>query len=736
MEDAKAIFDRPLIPAGLAAASSNSSSSSSPFSSTPTLAPTADTDIATLIDDLRHSDLQVRLHAFTKLGIISHAIGHQRTRDEFVPYLLEFVEDDDEVLSQMSVSILQLSPSHLGGVEHSHLLLSVLQHIAASEETTIRERAVRSMCIVLTQYMTGLQLTPVDDSNLIPPQLNNSNSTANVDNPAPSTPSSSSSSSSFSFSKLDLSSLTKGELGGGVTAADLELQIHEHVLPILRSLATGEWFTCRMSACGLIATIYPRVNLDTKKQLRAMFLKLCGDDMPMVRRAACQQIPALTLVIGEAALLRSDLLPALFKLAKDEQDSVRLLVVQAASALAKQLKAADNITRMLPLLFSLCGDKSWRVRYMVADKFCEICAALGEDGSRSDDLVDGFVHLLQDEEPEVRTAAASRVGETSKLLGVNQTMKKLLHPVEELVKDESQYTRAAIGSVLMTVGSVLKKKEVLDRILPLVVILLKDVSSEVRLNVISSLHSTASVSTDILLSDTLRQSLLPSLADLALDSKWRVRLQLIEQIPALSKQLGHEFFDSKLADLCMAWLGDSVYSIREAATSNLIRLAAVFGSHWARHQILPKIMNLASHKSYLFRMTSLHAIRDLAPIVGDQLTNDKLLPVVVKLVTDPVPNVRFTCARVLGAIWPYCTPLAIQSIVLPNLQRLQQQDTDPDCNHFASLALSDIAFVGADPNKSPIIIAARATETAAANSSSSSSSGSSASSSSSKEDFA
>lgn len=112
----------------------------------------------------------------------------------------------------------------------------------------------------------------------------------------------------------------------------------------------------------------------------------------MVRRAACANFGQFCAAL-EYTLVRTELFPAFSKLAKDEQDSVRLLTVPAAIHIAKIFKPADNVTKMLPMIFGLCGDKSWRVRYMVADKFCDLCIAISgaESQSKSDDLVDGFV---------------------------------------------------------------------------------------------------------------------------------------------------------------------------------------------------------------------------------------------------------------------------------------------------------------------------------------------------------
>jgi hypothetical protein len=58
----------------------------------------------------------------------------------------------------------------------------------------------------------------------------------------------------------------------------------------------------------------------------------------------------------------------------------------------------------------------------------------------------------------------------------------------------------------------------------------------------------------------------------------------------------------------MSWLGDTVYSIREAATINLKKLTEVFGVEWARTQIVPKVVAMGSHPNYLYRMTTVQAI--------------------------------------------------------------------------------------------------------------------------------
>jgi serine/threonine-protein phosphatase 2A regulatory subunit A len=43
--------------------------------------------IAVLIDELKHDDISLRLNAIRRLSTIAMALGHERTRDELIPFL-------------------------------------------------------------------------------------------------------------------------------------------------------------------------------------------------------------------------------------------------------------------------------------------------------------------------------------------------------------------------------------------------------------------------------------------------------------------------------------------------------------------------------------------------------------------------------------------------------------------------------------------------------------------------
>ena len=108
--------------------------------------------------------------------------------------------------------------------------------------------------------------------------------------------------------------------------------------------------------------------------------------------------------------------------------------------------------------------------------------------------------------------------------------------------------------------------------------------------------------------ESLSQSLLPAIMELSEENQWRIRLQIIEYMPVIARQLGENIFDAKLTELCMSWLQDKVYAIREAATVNLKNLAQVFGNSWTKKTAIPQILSMVHDENYIHRMTTLFAL--------------------------------------------------------------------------------------------------------------------------------
>ncbi|KAG1757558.1 ARM repeat-containing protein [Suillus lakei] len=592
--------------------------------------------IAVLMDELRSEDVQLRLNAIHSIPTIALALGPDRARDELVPFLQDSVDDEDEVLLALAKELGRNFEEYIGGKQFAHVLLGPLENLSAVEETLVRDKAAESIAKIAEVLSTP--------------------------------------------------------------------QIEEFYIPLLKRLSQGEWFTSRTSSAALYPPVYNKVSWSIQEDLRKGFAALGADDTPMVRRAAAKWLGPFVKNLSKQHVL-SDGLPIYRRLQSDDQDSVRLLTVEDLIVIAKQLTPPEVKEQLLKQIRHSIADKSWRVRYMAATHFNELAEAVGTELVR-EELIGQYVQLLKDNEAEVRTGGCRpdprygnryhhRILLDSALDSQdfqNCSRKKSFLHASCLACVTSRTmglstVRAALANHISGLAPLLGRDVTIEHLLPLFLHLLKDEFPEVRLNVISKLETVNGVIDIELLSD----SLLPAIIELAEDKSWRVRQAIIEYIPLLATQLGKPFFDEQLGNLCMSWLGDTVFSIRESATINLKKLTEVFGVDWAKVQIVPKVMGMGQHPNYLYRMTTVQAITTIAPSLNLAIVQAEIIGPLLQLAEDPIPNIRFNVAKsleILATTYGNTTEGRefVRQSIIPVLEQ-QKTDSDADVRYFAARAL-------------------------------------------------
>jgi serine/threonine-protein phosphatase 2A regulatory subunit A len=602
------------------------------------------------IDMLRGDDVSGRVAAANRLESVAAALGEERTRDELLPFLTDGVDDEDEVLVAIASNLGKLI-EHVGGPAHAHTLLPCLELLLTVEETAVRDAASAS-----TQAV----------ANVLPKET-----------------------------------------------------FQDQYARMVSRLATNEWFTARISSAALIATAYTRLKEEDQKEFQSHYSSLCRDDTPMVRRVAAQYLGSMleTVIqvsgrncLEEEGTVTTLFIPLYEELASNEQpDSVRLQTTgncvafgRAISEVVKDGKYTESemalVNRVLPLIVATIDDRSWRVRWTAASKFADVIAAFDGVPDAMDSLVPAYEKLLQDPEAEVRTAATFNLADVAKCKAqVPRTTRalddtaaaadetrvivaeRLVKRVTSLTEDDSEHVRAALAMVATELAPILGKDDTISYLVPPVLLLLRDAASEVRLNLISSLGSL----NEVIGVDLLSQSLLPAILDLAQDGKWRIRLAIIQHIPLLAKQLGKDFFSEKLASLCVGWLGDDISSIRQAAATNLKELTALFGTDWATEYLIPSIKEISQHQSYLRRITAVQVCALMSTEMEEDVVILELLPLILQMACDLVPNIRFNVAKGLEMMAPVCGKSIYETQVRPVLALLVE-DTDRDVRFFAS----------------------------------------------------
>lgn len=147
-------------------------------------------------------------------------------------------------------------------------------------------------------------------------------------------------------------------------------QVENYFIPLVVRLSKADWFTSKISATGLFNAPYLKASLPSQEGLRQQFGQLVHDETPMVRRQAANNLAKFVKAMP-ATIVIEEIIPLFQHLASDDQDSVRHLTVEILIAIAEVVPKEQHSSHgiLLTALRSLFDDKSWRVRYMVADRF-------------------------------------------------------------------------------------------------------------------------------------------------------------------------------------------------------------------------------------------------------------------------------------------------------------------------------------------------------------------------------
>ena len=81
----------------------------------------------------------------------------------------------------------------------------------------------------------------------------------------------------------------------------------------------------------------------------------------------------------------------------------------------------------------------------------------------------------------------------------------------------------------------------------------------------------------------------------------------------------------------------------------------------------------------------------LADALHSELVQEEVLPALLTMASDPVPNIRFNVAKTLEKLAPRVGPEVVSAEIAPCLSHLVETDADRDVKYFARCALRTIA---------------------------------------------
>ncbi len=226
-----------------------------------------------------------------------------------------------------------------------------------------------------------------------------------------------------------------------------------------------------------------------------------------------------------------------------------------------------------------------------------------------------------------------------------------------------------------------------QKIQPILMDLIKDENSDVRLNVCQGMIKLAPV----VGSDLLNSTFLTTLSNMTKDAQWRVRMAVFEFIGDMSKEFGKDIFQKHLESIFITYLTNTAASVRETGIKKANELADKFKADWVVSSFVPKVIESYNidKQGYNYRMCALNSLACVIPYLSKDQVAQSIVPVLVKAMKDPIPNVRFCSAKIIRQYNNHFDGGVLSSQMVPALKEMVQ-DTDKDVQYYATVALNSL----------------------------------------------
>jgi serine/threonine-protein phosphatase 4 regulatory subunit 1 len=422
--------------------------------------------------------------------------------------------------------------------------------------------------------------------------------------------------------------------------------ISPHLLPIVKSLAKdGTEEEHRVEGAQLLNNLAPIMKRQLCIEFAIPHLRtLSKDPVFRVRKAVAQHMGNICQTVGVEETT-DKLLPIFVALASDEIWGVRKACAESLFAMSENV-SIEKRTQDLTHVFEVLSKDSSR---WVCSAACQalgpfISTFVGHPLPAS--LLEAYCNMVPEPSPSSQSESSNITYCAYNFPAVLQTLGKdgwhsLSVTYDNLVKDPQYPVRRSLSFSLHEVARILGTKLSEEHLIGTLELFLRDLD-EVKVGVVSHLSDFFEV-----LSEKVRQDNIHVLKDVLDDDKWRVRKLLAKQVGALALLYPPEMVSKEIVGIFMGLLNDEVFAVRKAVTKSFSSLSKALKSSPEGPAFTARVTAFATDKQYQRRQLFASLCAKAATLYDPVDYETDLLPGLLALVKDKVPNVRFVAARAL-----------------------------------------------------------------------------------------
>lgn len=311
--------------------------------------------------------------------------------------------------------------------------------------------------------------------------------------------------------------------------------------------------------------------------------------------AIAEELGSISSLLDKGYLI---LLPSLEILASVEETVVRDKAVSSLTIVAGLMSDNEIINNYIPLIIRLAGGEWFTSRVSAVNLMHSVYPRAG---NLKEKLRQKFIELCNEETPMVRRAVASKIGDLATHVEHEVVISELIPIFKQLSADEQDSVKVLCLDSLKQIAKLLNKEENKTHTLPIIIAATEDKS-------------------------------------------WKIRLALAKNFAQLAEAFGKEITDISLIQIFTTLLKDAETDVRYAAVQSLTTFIKMINND-KLYILVPHIQTLARDNSLNVRSGICEVIATVVPLVGKEISVNKLFPYLLELIEDKETDVRISCIK-------------------------------------------------------------------------------------------
>ena len=427
--------------------------------------------------------------------------------------------------------------------------------------------------------------------------------------------------------------------------------IEKDLMEIINKFYWSDDVNQKLSAMNLIILLYNDLNENNKKIVMNYIENFLNSDNLLIKKELMSEIVKIT------CHLNIDYIKKLISIiTKDDNnnDNIRENLINVLISLKSHKDLNFIINFIYDLIIKLSEDNNWKVRLSLINNFSEILKFPKINYNFKQMIINIYIKFIEDSEEMIRNACCINLEDITKLLKNEINFNKILQNLEKLSKDEKISVKKNLSENIFKIFPLLNAKQINEIIFKVFNILLNDDNLDIKINIIQNI---AELSQTMDLNNFI-EKIIPSIISIAQNKSWRLRNKIINIIPSLVNQ---NFFMNDIFPICLNYLTDHVYAIRESGSKLLCNIYIDIYKNkenlMYEKKLNEKLDNMINLSNYLMRNTCLIFIKFFCEKIEDKIYfnffEKNLINYVYKLSNDKISNVRLNCGFIFNKIKNY-----------------------------------------------------------------------------------